>query len=359
MADPTIEISVKGKWTTVPALQVDDKHILIKGKWLKLAIVHDEEWLETELRDPQAAVKNLKAGRNRAMRADLFTFTQKLPDTNRRHDYHVEWESVAAAPTGNFEAWWEGLPQETRKNVRRSQKRGVVIAVKQLDDEVIRGIMGVNNDSRIRQNLPNAHYGKSSEQVKKDQSAFADRTDFICAYFGEEMIGFLRMVYRGNVAAILQLLPKASHQDKRPANALIAKAVELCSAKGITHLTYGLFNYGNKGDNPLREFKVRNGFQELLVPRYYVPVSWRGALCLKCKLHLGLHGLLPRRVILFVVKVRAKWYHLKESVSRCSLNVEQPICTRQVECSNPPTGSNSDSIIPSPGSGSPAPSTVE
>ena len=86
-------------------------------------------------------------------------------------------------------------------------------------------------------------------------------------------MGFLKLVYRGDVAAVLQLNSKTAHYDKRPANALLTKAVELCVARGISHLTYGLFNYGNKGDTPLREFKMRHGFREMLVPMYYVPLT--------------------------------------------------------------------------------------
>jgi hypothetical protein len=342
MVNETVEISSRGMWTRVPALALGDKRLIAKGKWIKVAVVHDEEWSETELADPKEAIAKLKDGHSHRVRADIFTFTQKVPNAVPAYDYPIEWESVAAAPTASFAEWWKGLPQETRKNVRRSQKRGVTIAVNELDDELIDDIISVNNDSRIRQNLPNAHYGKTFEQVKKDQSPFAERTAFICAYAGDECIGFLRMVYRGNVAAILQLLPKASHQDKRPANALLARAVELCEAKGISHLIYGLFNYGNKRDNPLREFKIRNGFTEMRIPRYYVPLTAWGRLCLKLRLHLGLHGILPHWVIMLVVRTRAKWYRLKASTGRCSLTVEQPIRNRQMECSNPPAGSSPD-----------------
>ena len=62
-------------------------------------------------------------------------------------------------------------------------------------------------------------------------------------------------------------------EDKRPANALIAKMVEVCEAKGISHLIYGLYNYGNKRNSSLLEFKIRNGFEEFLVPRYYIPLT--------------------------------------------------------------------------------------
>jgi hypothetical protein len=122
------------------------------------------------------------------------------------------------------------------------------------------------------------------------------------------MIGFLHLVYRGNVAAILNLTSKPSHFDKRPANALVAKAVEVCEARGISYISYGLYNYGNKRDSPLREFKIRNGFKEVLVPRYFVPLTLWGRLCIKAKLHRGLIGNLPHSVISAGIRARSLWY---------------------------------------------------
>ncbi len=203
-------------------------------------MVSSEEWLETELEDPAACVENLKGAQVPELRANVFTFTQKPPETAPKYPYIVEFDSVAVADTASFAHWWDSLPQETRKNVRRAQKRGVTLKVKMFDDELVREIIDINNDSPVRQNETFVHFGKTFDQVKKDHQSFADRSDFVCAYVGEEVIGFLKIVYRGCVASILQLLPKASHADKRPANALVAKAVELCEARGVTHLTYGL-----------------------------------------------------------------------------------------------------------------------
>jgi len=307
----TIEVSVKGQWTRVPALSVEGKNIIVKGKWLRKAIVDCEEWLETELRDPEACVARLKEQKSRSLRADILTFTQKLPDTTPKHAYYMEPHSVAAARLTTFDEWWNKLPQETRKNVRRSQKRGVVVMVKQLDDDLIRGIIDVNNDSPLRQKVPFTHFGKSFEQVKKDQSAFLDRSDFICAYVDSELVGFAKIVYRGDVASILQILPRASHYDKRPANALIAKAVELSAQKGASYLTYGMFTYGNKSESSLVDFKTRNGFDEILVPRFFVPLTWWGSICLRLKLHRGLLGVLPLAAISAALKARAAWYDLK------------------------------------------------
>jgi hypothetical protein len=137
-----------------------------------------------------------------------------------------------------------------------------------------------------------------------------NRSDFICTYFEGEMIGFLKMVNKGKVAAILNIATKTAHNDKRPANALIAKAVELCEVAGVSFLTYGLFNYGNKRDSPLREFKIRNGFQEKLTPRFYIPLTPWGTACIKMNFHRGLLGFLPSSVITILLNVRARWYNL-------------------------------------------------
>ena len=339
MIDKSIEISVKGKWIEVPALDVNGKTIIVKKKFVKLAIIEAEEWLESELEDPDLYVRTLK-DRSHRLRADIFTFAQKLPGSPPKYEYPMEWASVAAIHLTTFSDWWEKLPQESRKNVRRSQKRGVVVTVRDLDDDLVRGIIGVNNDSPVRQGTRYSHYGKTFEQVKKDQSSFLDRSAFICAYFGDELIGFMKLVFSGEVASILQILPKASHQDKRPANALIAKAVELCEARGMSYLTYGLLNYGKKRESSLKDFKVRNGFEEMLTPRFYVPLTPWGYVSMKLKIHQGLRGLLPQRVIKLAVWARTKWYSRKLFTSRCSSMPERSNCNRQTECSNPPAGSN-------------------
>jgi hypothetical protein len=306
-----IEIAIKGKWFTVPALEISGKDIIVRGKWIRIARVEAEEWLESELENPQECVQALKQQRAGALQADILSFTQKPPAIRPKYEYPMEWDSVAAVRLTTFQQWWEGLPQETRKNVRRAQKRGVVVEVKRVDDALIQDLQVLNNDSPVRQGKTFTHYGKTIEQVKKDQAAFLDRSDYICAYFEKELIGVVKLIYRGDVASILTFLPKASHHDKRPANAIMAKAVELCVERGISHLVFGKFNYGNKKHTPLREFKIRNGFEEMLVPRYYVPLTVKGAISVKLKLHRGLLGLLPHSVITFLVNTRSKLYALK------------------------------------------------
>lgn len=337
-AKDKIEVSVKGKWVNKPAADVGGTTVIIKGKLLKIAEVHDEVWMASEIDSPEAFINALKGAGNGPI-ADIFTFTQKLGAIDHKYQYPFELESIAAARTQSFKQWWEALPQETRKNVRRSQKRNVTIKVQVLDEKLLAGIVGVNNDSPVRQGRRNVHYGKSIAEVRRDYSSFLERSDFICAYCQDELIGFLKLVYRGNIASILQLSPKASHSDKRPANALVAKAVGLCEEKGMSYLTYGLFNYGKKRESPLREFKIRNGFKEILIPRFYVPLTKWGSICMKAGLHRGLLRILPASVLQLVLIVRAKIYSLRFRMSRCSSMLERLNRNRQMECSNPPAGS--------------------
>jgi hypothetical protein len=307
-ASHSVEVRTKGRWVTIPGIEVNGDILVATGQRLKIAKIRGEEMRESEIEDPELYIAALTNDKDRLLKADIFTFTQKLPATQPRYSYPMEWESVAAIPLVSFKEWWEGLPQDTRKNVRRSQKRGVVITVRDLDGNVVEGIRAVNDDSPLRQGVKNAYYGLTSEDTWKRYGEFNGRCDFICAYSGEEMIGFLHLVYREDVAAILNLTVKSSQFDKRPANALVAKAVEICDGRGISHISYGLYNYGNKRDSSLREFKIRNGFREILIPRYFVPITPWGRVCMKANLHRGLIGILPHSVISAGVRARALWF---------------------------------------------------
>jgi hypothetical protein len=304
----SVEVRTKGRWVTIPGIGVDNDILIVSGKWMRIAKLRGEELREREIETPDRYLDALTNDKDKILEADIFSFTQKLPNVRPKYSYPMEWESVAAISLESFKQWWEGLPQESRKNVRRSQKRGVSIVVKRLDSDLIKGIREVNDDAPVRQGAKNAYFGLNSEDTQKRYGEFNDRCDFICAYSGEEMIGFLHLVFRENVAAILNLTVKPSQLDKRPANALMAKAVEICESRKLSYISYGLYNYGNKRGDSLREFKIRNGFKEILVPRYFVPLTLWGRLCVKAKLHRGLLGNLPPSVISAGVRARALWF---------------------------------------------------
>ncbi|HEU0119610.1 MAG TPA: GNAT family N-acetyltransferase [Bryobacteraceae bacterium] len=305
-----LEISVRGKWTTVPSFVFGDKTIFIWGRWAKTARIHDEAWLDSELTSPEDCLQQLRSQRPKA---DLFSFAHMPPKRQAEFHYHSEPDSIAAIPLNDYKQWWESLPQETRKNVRRAERRGVRVETRAFSDELVAALVQLNNSSSVRQGRRYTHFGKSFEEVKKDHASFLDRSTFFCAHFEGQLIGFIKLVRRGHIASILNILTDEKHSDKRPANALMAAVVQHCFQEGLTCLTYGYFHYGNKRDTSITEFKVRHGFVEVLVPRYFIPLTLIGKAYIALGLHRGLIGLLPGELLKFGVALRAKWYDVRNT----------------------------------------------
>lgn len=284
--------------------QITGRDVLTTGKWLKIAGVRDEELVEGDVApEPHAFVKELK---QRGPAADVFTFPQNIGDGEPRYDFAFEWDNAAVARTTDYNEWWEKkLPQETRKNVRRAGKKGVTVRVVNFDDEFVAGIKAIYDETPIRQGARFPHYQKNFDIVRAENGTYRERCEYLGAYFEGQLIGFMRFVYVDRLAKIMQILASVAHTDKRPMNAMIAKAMEICHEKGMTGLVYSKFRFGNKKESALAEFKRRNGFEEVLFPRYYVPLTLKGHVAVKLKLHRGLLGLLPSGVIEQLLRVRA------------------------------------------------------
>src|SRR5208283_5106927 len=136
------EIKIKGKTVRVPSARIDGKTVVVRGKWFMMAAVQDEEWLSGEVDEPAFFVEQIKQKR---MKADVFTFCQKLPHIEPEHPYYMEWDNVAAIPVTTFQEWWEKrLPQVTRKSIRRGFKRDVVASVCEFNDDLVHGIIEIH-----------------------------------------------------------------------------------------------------------------------------------------------------------------------------------------------------------------------
>ncbi|HEX2710674.1 MAG TPA: hypothetical protein VHM88_00395, partial [Candidatus Acidoferrales bacterium] len=252
-------------------MRVCSKDIQIRGWLIRIARLEADgfEFLE----DPEAA---LGALRESGVRIDLFTFTQKLPETAPKYGYPMEWDNVAALPVSTFEHWWtRQVNDKTRNMVRRAEKKGVSVREVPFDDVLVQGISAIYNESRIRQGKPFWHYGKDLETVRRENGTFIDRSVFIGAFLGEQLIGFAKLVTEEGraQAGLMQILSMICHRDKAPTNALIAQAVRSCAKRGIPFLVYARFSYGTKQRDSLSDFKQHNGFGRLDVPRYYVPLT--------------------------------------------------------------------------------------
>ena len=310
MAATQIEIRVRGKNTMVPSAEVDGRTVIVTGGWIKTASIRDEHFTAAPpITDPEKFIAALKQS---GLKADVLTFFQRPPDLQPKFSVPVEWENYAAVPISTFEAWWEKLPQESRKNTRRAAKRGVEVKVVPFDDELVRGIHKICNESPVRQGRPFWHYGKDLETIRREHATYVECSDFIGAFFESELIGFIKLVHVDRLATIMTILALNAHNDKRPMNALLAKAVEIAAQKGAAYFVYGNYIYGNKKDSSLVEFKRRNGFDQINFPRYYLPLTWKGRFYVALRLYRGAVGLLPAPALNLLLGVRDTFYARKQ-----------------------------------------------
>ena len=310
MAVNHIEISSRGKTIRVPSAEVEGRTVIVTGNSVKIASVRDAIVAQGELvKNPDTFVPALKAS---GLKADVLTFFQRPPDVTPKFKFHFEWDNYAAVDCTNFDAWWEKLPQEARKNTRRSAKRGVVVKTVAFDDELVRGIHKLCDESPMRQGKPFWHFGKDFETVKREHATYLERSDFIGAFFENELIGFIKIVRVDQVAFIFHILAFNAHYDKRPLNALITETVKLCAQKGVKYLVYDKYIYGNKKDSTLVEFKRRNGFEQVNFPAYHIPLTLKGKIYVGLRLYRGAVGLIPAPLLKLILNLRDKFYQWRQ-----------------------------------------------
>jgi len=281
---------------------IADKKVIVTGVLIKIARLKDE-WYE-DVENPESLIKQIKKTK---IKADIFTFWQRLPETKPKYSYYMEWNDVAAIPIKSFDHWFEKqIKSSTRKAIRKAQKKGVVVKVVGLDDEFVKGVATTFNETPIRQGRPYSHYGKDFETVRQELSKDLDRCDLIGAYYNDDLIGFIQLGYAGNCAIPCGMVAKIEHRDKSPQNALLSKAVEICAIKKMPYLLYGYWSRGGLGD-----FKRHNGCIKIGVPRYYISLNIKGKIALKLKLHGGFVRLLPDKTIDYLINFRNKRYAKK------------------------------------------------
>lgn len=282
---------------------VESHALAVTGRLFRVARVRDEPYQCVE--DPQALVERIKESR---VPADLFTFMQEISDTAPRHSFYLEKDSLAVLPVTNYASWLKQLDFKARNKVRKAQKAGVELRLVPFDDDLVKAIMEIYNESPMRQGKPFIHYAKPFDVLKKDHETFLDRSDFIGAFYRGEMIGFIKFVVGKKVASLMQIISKFAHRDKAPNNALIAKAVEMCSDRQIP-----LLHYGSWSRRSLGVFKISHGFVRHEVPRYYIPLGLRGRIFLKLHLHRELQAYVPEKWQDRLAELRGKWVALESA----------------------------------------------
>lgn len=272
---------------------IEERIVNICGLWTA--------WYEEV--DPEKFVDIIKKS---GQRVHLFTFFQRVPDLEPRYDFFMEPYSVAVIELASYDDWWNNrIGKKARQMVKKSQRVGVEIRVTDFNDEFVKGIRDIYSETPIRQGKRFPHYHDSLEKVRAENGTYLERSVFLGAYYQNELVGFTKIVFEEKFADILQMLAKVAHRDKCVANALLAKAVEYCSAHGVGYLAYGDWEKSGLGD-----FKRHNGFTRMDLPMYYIPLNRTGAIALALGIHKKVSELLPENLLSFLKVTRRRWHEL-------------------------------------------------
>ena len=290
-------------------MELQGREVRSRGRLIRLAYIDGEGYQFLE--DPRKAVEDL---RRTGPRMDLFTFVQRISETAPKYDYPMELDNFAALPVSTFDHWMaKQIDFKVRNKVRKAAKNGITVREVPYDDDFVRGISAIYNESPVRQGMRFWHYRKDIESVRRINGTFMDQSIFIGAYYQENLIGFIKLVSdegKGQ-AGLMQIVSMIQHRDKAPTNALVAQAVRSCAERNIPYLWYANFTYRKKGEDSLSEFKRHNGFQRIEVPRYYVPLTVAGRMALRLGLHHTFLDRIPEPVAATLRRMRSLWYAKK------------------------------------------------
>lgn len=294
-----------------------NREFVVEGTICRVAHLDADDYKFID--DPDAAISVMrKAG----VRADLFTFLQRLPDTAVKYPYPLEMDNLAVLSISTYENWWtKQIGFKARNKAKQAEKKGVVVREAAFDDDLVRGIWEIYNESPVRQDRRFPHYGKSLEMVRNMSATYLDSSVFIGAYDTGKLIGFIKLVIDDTrtQAGMMHIISSLESRDKAPTNALVAHAVRSCAERQISHLVYSKFAYGKKAQSSLSDFKERNAFQPVDVPRYYVPLSAWGKAAFSMGLHHRLADRLPESFMSKLRDLRSAWLQRKFQLKAESL----------------------------------------
>jgi len=294
-------------------MKVSGKDVKIQGRLPRIACLDGDKYTFPE--NPAEFVAHL---RDCGTRIDVFTFLQRLPNTSPMYAYPFETDNLAVLPVSTFENWWNNqIKSYPRNRARQAKKHGVEMREVPYGEDLIKGICEIYNETPIRQGRKFNHFGMTLERARQYAGTFLDRSVYIGAFLGDEMIGFIKLTMdeSGTQANLIHILSMAKHKDKAPTNALIAEAVKACAERNISYLVYENFTYGNKIGDGLSRFKEVNGFQRVDLPRYYVPLTSLGRIALRLGLHHRLSERIPESIAAKFREFRRLWYERRYPAS--------------------------------------------
>jgi len=287
-------------------IEIHGSQIQIRGSLVRIARLDAEKFLFAD--DPEVIIDGLRSSN---ARVDIFTFIQKVTETTPKYSYPMEWDNLAVLPISTFESWWnQQIGFKARNKAKQAEKRGAIVREVPFDESLVRGIWEIYNETPVRGGRKFPHFGKDLETVYREEATYLDRSTFIGAFVDDKLIGFIKLLWSaaGNQGGLLNIVSLIEHRDKAPTNALLAHAVRVCADRKVPFLVYSNFAYGRRNRDSLSDFKERNAFQRVDLPRYYVPMSTIGQVALRLGLQKKVSERIPEWMIVKLREARSSWY---------------------------------------------------
>src|SRR5262245_53246395 len=109
----------------------------------------EDDWF-ADVIDAETVIDVLKE--SSGFKPDIFTFWQRPPYVEPMHSYYSEWEDIAALPIASYEYWWNHqIKSRTRTQIRKAEKAGLVVKEVSYDDDFVRGMTAIFNETPVRQ----------------------------------------------------------------------------------------------------------------------------------------------------------------------------------------------------------------
>src|SRR5215469_925578 len=164
-------------------------NLIISGRFVRMAKLRDE-WYDF-LEEPRGFLDILGQSK---IRTDLITFLQEPHDIERKHPFYMERQSIPVLPITTYEHWFKvQINDKTRNMIRKAAKCGVEIRSVEYTNNFLQGVLGIFNESPIRQGRLFWHYGKDFETVRRELGTFPDRSHFAGAFHDGELVGFIKL----------------------------------------------------------------------------------------------------------------------------------------------------------------------
>jgi hypothetical protein len=225
---------------------------------------------------------------------DLLIFAQRsFLGSRPSYPFHREDEVIALLKIDTFDDWWKfKIGKKVRERIRGAQRKGVDVRPVKPDESFFKSAQNIYNETPIRQGLRYSGYGISLPAVKRKFENL-ERSNVLGAYYEEELIGFIWVVYGDRAASIESFVSLIEHRNKAPNNLLMAETIRSCSEKDFHFLWYAHMGYLEGLDS----FRKHHGFVGSSNPKYFVPLSSKGMLAIRLGVHRGLEYALSAETV--------------------------------------------------------------